>query len=74
MVLGAGRQVVHECADAVAAVGQHRDRLIRRGLADVGKTADTEITAFTDGCSGLRSILVDAGVTAPPYLDWFRAT
>src|SRR3954471_5219332 len=45
--------------------------LIRRGLADVGQTADTELTAFTDGCSGLRSILVNAGVKAPPYLDWF---
>jgi hypothetical protein len=32
----------------------------------------TELTAFTDGCSGLRSILVDAGVTKPPGLDWFH--
>jgi hypothetical protein len=46
--------------------------LIQRSLAEVGQTADTAITAFTDGCSGLRSILVDAGVTAPPYLDWFH--
>jgi hypothetical protein len=46
--------------------------LIRRGLADVGKTADTELTAFTDGCSGLRSILVNAGITKPPGLDWFH--
>jgi hypothetical protein len=23
------------------------------------------VTAFTDGCPGLRSILVDAGVTTP---------
>jgi hypothetical protein len=46
--------------------------LIRRGLAAVGQTADTELTAFTDGCSGLRSILADAGVTAPPCLDWFH--
>ena len=37
-----------------------------------GKTTDTELTAFTDGCSGLRSILVNAGVKAPPYLDWFH--
>src|SRR3954469_1722415 len=28
--------------------------------------------AFTDGCSGLRSMLVDAGVKAPPSLDWFH--
>ena len=27
---------------------------------------------FTDGCSGLRSILVKAGVTVPPFLDWFH--
>jgi hypothetical protein len=30
------------------------------------------MTAFTDGCSGLRSILVNAGVTEPPGLDWFH--
>jgi hypothetical protein len=48
------------------------EALIRRGLADVGQTTDTELTAFTDGCSGLRSILVNAGVKAPPYLDWFH--
>ena len=48
------------------------EALIRRGLADVGQTTDTELTAFTDGWSGLRSILVNAGVKAPPYLDWFH--
>jgi len=48
------------------------EALIQRGLADVGKTADTELTAFTDGCSGLRSILVNAGITKPPGLDWFH--
>ena len=42
--------------------------LIRRGLQEVGQTEDTELTAFTDGCSGLRSILVKAGVTEPPAL------
>jgi hypothetical protein len=31
-----------------------------------------ELTAFTDGCSGLRSILADAGVTTAPFLDWFH--
>jgi hypothetical protein len=46
--------------------------LIQRSLAEVGQVRETEITAFTDGCSGLRSILVDAGVTAPPGLDWFH--
>src|SRR4051812_35857917 len=33
---------------------------------------DTALTAFTDGCPGLRRILADAGVTAPPMLDWFH--
>jgi hypothetical protein len=59
---------------AVARTDTAIEALIQRGLADVGKTADTELTAFTDGCSGLRSILVNAGVTKPPLLDWFRAT
>ena len=57
---------------AVAKTDTAIEALIRRGLADVGKTADTELTAFTDGCSGLRSILVNAGVTKPPGLDWFH--
>jgi len=57
---------------AVAKTDSAIEALIRRGLADLGKTTDTELTAFTDGCSGLRSILVDAGVTEPPCLDWFH--
>jgi hypothetical protein len=48
------------------------ETLIRRSLAEIGKTADAEITAFTDGCPGLRSILVNAGITKPPGLDWFH--
>src|SRR3954465_5382210 len=56
---------------AVAKTDTAIEALIRRGLADVGKTTDTELTAFTDGCSGLRSILVNAGITNPPALDWF---
>jgi hypothetical protein len=46
--------------------------LIRRGLDAVGRSADTVLTAFTDGCSGLRHILADAGVTETPILDWFH--
>lgn len=38
----------------------------------VGRTGETELTAFTDGCSGLRNILADAGVTTAPFLDWFH--
>jgi hypothetical protein len=30
------------------------------------------VTAFTDGCPGLRSILADAGVTTRPVADWFH--
>jgi hypothetical protein len=57
---------------AVARTDTAIEALIQRGLAEVGKTADTELTAFTDGCPGLRSILVKAGVTKPPGLDWFH--
>jgi hypothetical protein len=45
---------------------------IRRGLEAAGRTAATEVTAFTDGCPGLRSILADAGVTTRPIADWFH--
>jgi hypothetical protein len=46
--------------------------LIQRTLETVGRTDATEVTAFTDGCPGLRAILADAGVTKPPILDWFH--
>src|SRR4051812_43113581 len=46
--------------------------LIRRNLETLGRTDATALTAFTDGCRGLRSILADAGVTSPPILDWFH--
>ena len=45
---------------------------IRRRLEAVGRTAATKVTAFTDGCPGLRSILADAGVTTRPIADWFH--
>src|SRR3954452_10627694 len=38
----------------------------------MGRTSDTEPTAFTDGCSSMRSILTGAGITDPPILDWFH--
>jgi hypothetical protein len=57
---------------AVARTDTAIETLIRRSLADVGTAADTELTAFTDGCPGLRSILVNAGITKPPGLDWFH--
>jgi len=46
--------------------------VIRRSLKAVGRTGDTALTAFTDGCTGLRGNLADAGVTTPPMLDWFH--
>jgi hypothetical protein len=46
--------------------------LIRRNLEAVGRTDSTDLTAFTDGCPGLRSILANVGVTKPPILDWFH--
>src|SRR5690242_1863977 len=57
---------------AVARTDTQIETLIRRSLAAVGHTPDTKLTAFTDGCSGLRSILVEAGVAEPPFLDWFH--
>src|SRR3954451_15395243 len=57
---------------AVARTDTAIETMIRRSLKEVGQTPETELTAFTDGCSGLRSILVNAGITKPPYLDWFH--
>ena len=65
---GGGRQVF----GAVAKAETDISALIRRNLAVVGRTDATVVTAFTDGCPGLRSVLVDAGVTTPPILDWFH--
>jgi hypothetical protein len=46
--------------------------LTQRTLETVGRTDTTEVTAFTDGCPGLRAVLTNAGVTKPPILDWFH--
>src|SRR5271166_7161796 len=43
--------------------------LIQGTLETVGRTDTTEVTAFTDGCPGLRTVLATAGVTKPPILD-----
>jgi hypothetical protein len=63
-----GRQVF----GAVAKADTDISALIRQSIRAVGRTDDTKVTAFTDGCPGLRSILVDAGITTPPFLDWFH--
>jgi len=65
---GGARQVFA----AVAKAGTEITALIRRTLRTVGQSDDTEVTAFTDGCPGLRSILADAGMTKPPIADWFH--
>jgi hypothetical protein len=63
-----GRQVF----GAVANTDTDITALIRSNLLTIGRTDDTEVTAFTDGCSGLRSILADARVTKLPILDWYH--
>ena len=60
-----GRQVF----GYVVGAGTDIKVLINRSLDAVGRTGETELTAFTDGCSGLRNILADAGVTTAPILD-----
>ena len=37
-----------------------------------GRADATVVTAFTDGCLGLRTVLVNAGIPTPPILDWFH--
>lgn len=44
--------------------------LLRRSLEALGRSEATEMTAFTDGCSGLQAVLSDVGITGPPILDW----
>jgi hypothetical protein len=63
-----GRQVF----GAVAKTDTDIKALIRRSLDAVGRTEDTVLTAFTDGCSGLRRILAEADITEAPMLDWFH--
>ncbi len=65
---GGSRQVF----GAVANAGTDIVALIRRTLDTLGRTGDTALSAFTDGCSGLRAILAAAGITGPPGLDWFH--
>jgi hypothetical protein len=57
---------------AVAKTDTDIAALIRRNLETVGRAAETELTAFTDGCPGLRSILVQASCEKPPIADWFH--
>jgi len=63
-----GRQVF----GAVAKADTDIKVLLHCSLDAVGRTGDTVLTGFTDGCSRLRRILADAGVTELPILDWFH--
>jgi hypothetical protein len=63
-----GRQVF----GAVAKAETDLTALIQRTLETVGRSDTTELTAFTDGCPGLRTVLANVGVTKPPILDWFH--
>jgi len=63
-----GRQVF----SAIAKADTDIRAVICRSLDAVGRTGDTALTAFTDGCPGLRGSLADAGVDEPPMLDWFH--
>src|SRR3954452_9920739 len=67
-MLNGGRQVF----GAVARTETDIAVLIRRNLETLGRTSNTELTAFTDGCPGLRSILINAGVMSLPIHDWFH--
>jgi hypothetical protein len=55
-----------EVFDATAKVETEITVMIRRSLETVGRSADTELTAFTDGAPGLRSILAEAGCKKAP--------
>lgn len=57
---------------AVARTDTDLAALIRGSLDAVGRTATTALTAFTDGCPALRRILLEAGITELPILDWFH--
>ena len=57
---------------AVAKTDTDFAALIRGSLDAVGRTEETVLSAFTDGCPGLRRILLDAGIAELPILDWFH--
>jgi hypothetical protein len=58
-----------EVFGAVAKSDTDIEVLIRRSLDAIGRSEGAELTAFTDGCPGLRRVLADAGVTETPILD-----
>jgi hypothetical protein len=67
MVAG-GRQVF----GAVTRAETDITALTQRTLETMGRTDTAEVTAFTDRCPGLRTVMANAGVTKPPLLDGFH--
>jgi hypothetical protein len=65
---GGTRQVIAAVTDGDTSTAA----LIHRCLERVCRCKHTKLTPFTDGCAGLRSTLVAAGVTETPTLDWFH--
>jgi hypothetical protein len=65
---GGGRRVFVAVAKADTEIAV----MIWRSLETVGRTADTELTAFTDGAPSLRSVLAEAGCPKPAIADWFH--
>ena len=57
---------------AVAKSDTDISALLRQKLEVAGRADATVVTAFTDGCPGLRTVLVNAGIPTPPILDWFH--
>jgi hypothetical protein len=51
---------------AVAKTDTDLEALIRRSLDTVGRTKETMLTTFNDGCPRLRRVLLDAGVPGLP--------
>jgi hypothetical protein len=57
---------------AVAKSDTDISALLSHNLGVAGRADATVVTAFTDGCPGLRTVLVNAGILTPPILDSFR--
>ena len=57
---------------AVARAGTDVATLVRRAPDTLGRTSDTELTTFTDGCLSLRAVLAAAGISSPPVSGWLH--
>jgi hypothetical protein len=66
------KSVARQVFGAVVKTDTYIKVLIRRSLDAIGRSEGAELTAFTDGCPGLRRVLADARVAETPILDWFH--